>query len=286
MVARRRLLPSPLACMCLDQNTVLMEEPKEVQMKEAPNGHQGGRPAQYEQVLGTVLAELKGHPNGLRYTDLVDRVHSEHRNIQLANIRVLLPRTSVDPRIARPSRGIYALSTQAKRQSSQKDKKPSKREQQYYSAAANYLRDDLEECTVALPFGGKTFRDKWGTPDVIGTYTLSRRTNVFDIREIVTAEVKLDDNQLVAAFGQSCAYKLFSHKVYLFLPQSSDPAELSRVESLCVLYGIGLVLFDTASVQRTSFQVRNRATKAEPDYYYLNKYLGLLTETQVKELNL
>jgi hypothetical protein len=26
----------------------------------------------------------------------------------------------------------------------------------------------LEECTKAIQLGGNTFKDKWGTPDVIG----------------------------------------------------------------------------------------------------------------------
>jgi hypothetical protein len=41
-------------------------------------------------------------------------------------------------------------------------------ENEFYQSFANYLVTDLEECTKAIPLGNNIFRDKWGTPDVIG----------------------------------------------------------------------------------------------------------------------
>lgn len=40
--------------------------------------------------------------------------------------------------------------------------------------------------------------------------------------EIVSVEIKTDTNQLITAFGQACAYKLFSHKVYLVIPNAEQ----------------------------------------------------------------
>ncbi len=36
--------------------------------------------------------------------------------------------------------------------------------------------------------------------------------------ELVSAEIKIDASQSVTAFGQACAYRLFSHKVYIVMP--------------------------------------------------------------------
>ncbi len=41
-------------------------------------------------------------------------------------------------------------------------------EEDFYQPFADYLVKELEECTSAIALGGNIFRDKWGTPDVIG----------------------------------------------------------------------------------------------------------------------
>jgi len=91
--------------------------------------------------------------------------------------------------------------------------------------------------------------------------------------EVVSAEVKIDTYQLVTAFGQACAYRLFSHKSYLVIPNSSPQDDLARMNALCMLYGIGLVLFDNATPRDPKFDIQMRALKHEPDMFYVNKYL-------------
>ena len=58
-----------------------------------------------------------------------------------------------------------------------------------------WSKNELEECTKAIPLGGNKFKDKWGTPDVIGI----RKSKAGDIlqmpTEIVSAEIKLDAAQ-------------------------------------------------------------------------------------------
>jgi hypothetical protein len=58
----------------------------------------------------------------------------------------------------------------------------------------------------------------------------------------VEKSLKLDPNQLVVAFGQACAYKLFSHKVYLVVSKGSE--EIGRLKPLCLRFGLGLILFE------------------------------------------
>ena len=106
------------------------------------------------------------------------------------------------------------------------------------------------------------FGGKWGTPDVIGV-SKSLPTDVIGKNiEITSAEIKFATNELISAFGQACSYKLFSHKVYLVIPQQSNPEELSRLGSLCYLFGIGLVLFDNTNPNRPNYQLKNRAQKS------------------------
>jgi len=42
------------------------------------------------------------------------------------------------------------------------------KEEGFYKPFADWLVNEVEECTRAIPLGGNLFRDKWGTPDVIG----------------------------------------------------------------------------------------------------------------------
>jgi len=146
-------------------------------------------------------------------------------------------------------------------------------EEMFYQPFAEWLVADLEECTKAKPVGGNKLKDKWGTPDVIGV----RKPSVGDVIpapiEIVSAEIKVSTDGLITAFGQACAYKLFSHRSYIVVPKTASPEDISRLGSLCLVVGIGLILLDPHSSQDPEFQIRNRAARHEPDTFYVNEKL-------------
>lgn len=110
---------------------------------------------------------------------------------------------------------------------------------------------------------------------MLGIYDFNRTDPIQPQSEIVSVEIKLDINQLIIAFGQACSYKLFSHKVYLVIPKDAEK-DILRVESLCQKFGLGLILFDKNNFKNPAFEIRTRALKGEPDYFYVNKYLRLL----------
>ncbi|MCX7703792.1 MAG: hypothetical protein N2234_06810 [Planctomycetota bacterium] len=163
-----------------------------------------------------------------------------------------------------------------------REREEREKEKKFYKPFADWLVNELEECTKAIPLGENIFRDKWGTPDVIG----KRESAIDDIvkvpTEIVSAEIKADSKELVTAFGQACSYKLFSHKSYIVIPKNTAPEEIARVEALCLIFGIGLVLFDSDSPRDPKFEIRTRPLKHEPDNYYVNKCLK--TEKVKKDL--
>ena len=130
--------------------------------------------------------------------------------------------------------------------------------------------------THAISLGGNKFKDKWGTPDVIGKRESKRSDIIQGATEIVSAEIKTETYQLVTAFGQACAYKLFSHKVYLVVPKQASNEEISRLDSLCLIFGIGLVTFDADTPAAPDFRIQTRPARHEPDLYYTNKYMLLI----------
>lgn len=152
------------------------------------------------------------------------------------------------------------------------------REEEFYARFAEFLVDDLEECTRAVPLCGCTFQDKWGTPDVVGIWEARRGDLVKFPTEIVTSEIKTDTRSLITAFGQACSYRLFSHRCYLVIPRSSSAEDLDRLESLCMAVGLGLVLFDNSDAENPDFTIRVRAVRNEPDPFYVNRNLKLIED--------
>lgn len=105
--------------------------------------------------------------------------------------------------------------------------------------------------------------------------------------EIVSAEIKIDTGNLITAFGQACSYELFSHKSYIVIPKESPEEDIARLDASCRIFGIGLILFDNREIINLSdksrvyvpqFEIRVRATKHEPDMFYVNKNMKLIED--------
>ncbi|MEO0281170.1 MAG: hypothetical protein ABIN05_02310 [candidate division WOR-3 bacterium] len=181
-----------------------------------------------------------------------------------------------------PERGFYILSKYYQKETSDQKKSQKIKEEDFYESFADYLVNELEECTKTIALGGKKFQDKWGTPDVFGIYKFSEADPIRPPLEIISAEIKTDISQLITAFGQACAYKIFSHKVYLVIPRQAE-SEISRLESLCLKFGIGLIIFNNEDIDNPEYQIRTRAIKTEPDYFYVNLYIQKLSN-DIKKL--
>ena len=105
-------------------------------------------------------------------------------------------------------------------------------------------QERLDEATTAVSLGGAGMQKKWGTPDVVGVYRPLASQRIKFEPEIISAELKIDPMAPVVAFGQAAAYRLFSAKSYVVMPATISEEDSSRLEALCMLFGIGLVLFD------------------------------------------
>jgi hypothetical protein len=152
------------------------------------------------------------------------------------------------------------------------------KEEDFYAHFAEYLTQDLEECTKCIPLGGCSFKDKWGTPDVIGIRKARESDIIKFPTEIISAEIKTDTSSLITAFGQACSYRLFSHRSYIVIPKSASPDDLARLESLCITCGLGLVLFDSQNASNPNFSIRVRAMRTEPDMFYVNRNLKIIED--------
>lgn len=228
-----------------------------------------------------ILAES---PNGIRFSELINRLRESFPDEAYGNLTGSTWNldTRFPDEIGKPSRGLFRLTKFMAEEAVPAPEIPEVPgkipEGSFYQAFADWLVNDLEECTIAIPLGGNKFREKWGTPDIFGIFK-GRESDIIKLPiEVVVAEVKVDTNQLITAFGQACAYKLFAHKSYLVVPKDAQSEDIDRLDSLCIIFGVGLVLFNATSPKSPDFQIRVRATKHEPDPFYANKYLKLVAD--------
>lgn len=236
-----------------------------------------------EKIIPKVIEILKLNPDGIRYSDLVRRISQEFPDIPVNTIHGTV--WDLDKRLPnevyKPARGLFRhVNFKEEEISKEEPKLPFEavkiKEEDFYKPFASWLVNELEECTVAIPLGGNKFKDKWGTPDVIGKREPQRSDIVKAPTEIVSAEIKVDARDLITAFGQACSYKLFSHKSYIVIPKNSPQDDVSKLDALCMIFGIGLVLFDNNNPQDPQFEIRTRPLRHEPDMFYVNKYMKLI----------
>ncbi len=252
------------------------------------------RGGKIQRIKERIYEILEDEAKTMRYADLGHKVISSFGNdpgIKRSTVWTTLAGIVNDPayskKIIKVDRGLFrAADTDETKEEmattegqqidntvqSQQPQKVS--EDDFYESFARWLVEETEDCTKAIPLGGNIFREKWGTPDVLGI----KKPTVGDIVqfqiEVTSAEIKLDPNNLITAFGQACAYRLFSNKTYLVIPKNSPEEDEFRIESLCQIYGLGLVLFDSNNPNDPGFEIRTRPQRFDPDMYYVNHYLG------------
>ena len=241
---------------------------------------------------------LREHPSGMRFSSLWRTLAARNPETPEGTVYTSigsLP-SAFPAEVIKPSRGLYQLAELAAKSAmtdlgtqdavtgSETDVvvvPPSipagLKEQDFYAAFADWLRDDLDEASVAVELGGAGLKTKWGTPDVVGTYKpQADHLYRFPI-ELVAAEIKIDPSQSVVAFGQAVAYRLFAHKSYMVMPTTLGEDEQARLESLCLIFGVGLVLFDL-NKDAPNYSIRSRAQRFNPDVFYINEFMQRLQQ--------
>lgn len=234
-----------------------------------------------ERIIATALDILGAEPRGLSTGELLAKVkaklNDEKRGVHTALMNYV---KQADSALYQPARGWF------KAKDSQCDEQPPPvrseevrervAEAVFYEPFADWLVEGPESCTKAITVGGSMMKDKFGTPDVVGVFRPSYDDIISFPMEIVSAEIKVSEDSLITAFGQACSYKLFSHKSYIVIPHTAPQADIDRLDSLCMIFGIGLVLFNSTSPANPNFQIRTRAGRHDPDMFYVNQKLRLI----------
>ncbi len=234
-----------------------------------------------QKIRDVARAIISENPGGIRYGQLVERIFQEspetpRNTIQgsVYNLDSLFPNE-----IAKPSRGLFTPAQAGSDFIVGKTEEIGEggakvKESDFYEPFAEFLKNDLGDVVEVAVLGGAGLKSKWATPDVIGVYKPLAKNHIkFDL-EIVSAEIKIDQ-QPVVAFGQAVAYRLFSAKTYIAMPKTITEEDSDRLESLCMLFGVGLVLFNLDK-DNPRFEIRMRAQRVSPDMFYVNEFADRL----------
>lgn len=247
-----------------------------------------------DQIKAKARLVLAAHPSGIRWSALLRAVEegepeTPHNSVH-GGVHNFL---TTAPDVVKIARGTYVLAAdagEAELGNSPGDQRatpaplPAHIEEQYYSAFAEWLKEELEEATHAEAIGGNLLKGKWGTPDVIGVLKAQSSDLVKFEPRIVSAEIKSDPNSPVVAFGQAIAYRLFSHKSYMVMPDTVSKPDLDRMDALATIHGVGLVTF-TLDPENPNFSLRVRAASSQPDIYYVNEMARRLFNHSTKLFN-
>lgn len=222
-----------------------------------------------KEIQAAAVVVIREHPGGIRYSQLVDAILAQHPETPKNTIHgsVWNLETIRPTEVRKPSRGLYVPSDAV---DVPEPAKPRVKEEEFYESFGEWLRNELDEVTDVVPLGGASFRAKWGTPDVLGVYKPLASNLVKFPLEIVAAEVKVNASEAITAFGQAAAYRLFASKTYIAMPSAIPEDDLGRLESLCMLFGVGLVLFE-ANPKDPRYQIRVRAQRFSADMFYVNE---------------
>lgn len=253
------------------------------------------------QIHQRAMQVLEANPQGIRWSDLLRTVEqgapgTPHNSIH-GGIHNLLTTRPLE--IVKVARGTYQLSKYIEADNAAANAQESATvatpvpaetpgsetltEQDFYASFAEWLEEN-DEATVASALGGASLGGKWGTPDVIGVLK-PRAQDIFKFEpQIVTAEIKAVPSQPVVAFGQAVAYRLFSHKSYVVVPNSTTSDDINRLKSLCSIHGVGLVTF-ALNKDQPDYIVVVLPENAAPDMFYVNSMLERLKASEPDLLN-
>lgn len=234
-----------------------------------------------KQIEQSALAVIAERPGGIHFSDLARAISEENVETQVKEIQwaIFNLQRKFPQQVAKPSRGLFVPVGGGP--GPETPVGVTVRESDFYEPFAEWLKNDLDEVTDSAALGGAAMERRWGTPDVVGVYKPRASDLIKFPLEIVSAEIKIAQ-QPVVAFGQAVAYRLFSAKTYIAMPRTIAEEDKSRLEALCMLFGVGLVLFDLKPAD-PQFDIRVRAQRFSPDMFYVNEFVERLKQVNPKQ---
>jgi len=110
-----------------------------------------------EKIIAKAIEILKSNPDGIRYSDLVRKISQEFPEIPIKTIygTIWNLETRVPNEIYKPARGLFRHVEFREKEISEEEQKTSLeiekiKEEDFYEPFANWLVNELEECTKEI----------------------------------------------------------------------------------------------------------------------------------------
>lgn len=138
-----------------------------------------------ERIRAIAFDLLEQNAPGLRFSELQRQIQLVDPklkpgtiNTSIWNLDAVFPE-----RVHKPSKGLFRLAQfrqsdlEPPQAATSPKPKPRIREEAFYPLFASWLKNELEDVTHAIALGRNVFKDRWGTPDVLGKAE-SKRSDV------------------------------------------------------------------------------------------------------------
>ncbi len=146
----------------------------------------------------------------------------------------------------------------------------------------NEIKDFISQNTASQ--GKKKTGGKWTRPDVSLVAVKKFEFIPGTILEVITFEIKPEDEFGVEGVFETAAQSVFAHKSYLAIAVSKtgkpDSEDFSRIERLCERFGIGLLTFSDPA-DWVTFEEFVTPERKNPDPKDVNSFI----QTQIKREN-
>ncbi len=117
-----------------------------------------------QKIIEKAMDILENSPNGIRYSDLIRSISKALPDVNentihgtIWNFKQKIDKGKIKD-VVIPEKGLYILRKYLKENEIEEiDKKEQIKEEEFYKSFVEYLVNDLEECTKAIPLGGNRF---------------------------------------------------------------------------------------------------------------------------------
>ncbi len=188
---------------------------------------------------------------------------------------------------------VYLLESQLPEQKKEDLKKTRIKEKDLYDPLLNVIKtywvkeNDIEEYILekTADGGGKKTGGKWTRPDITLISIKNYQYIYGKIMEVVTFEIKPEDNYGVESVFETASQSVFAHKAYLCVHLTSgkpETEEFERIQRQCEVFGIGLIVFEKPEDWET-YETVIEPKRKDPDPYEVNLFIKQQLSDKSKE---
>ena len=150
-------------------------------------------------------------------------------------------------------------------------------------AKDNGIDDHLSEITANQ--GKKKTGGKWTRPDISLISIKSYQYLIGKIMDVVTFEIKPEDNYGIESVFETASQSVFAHKSYLCIHLSKgnpETEEFDKIQRQCENFGVGLIIFEKPDDWNT-YETLIEPKRKDPDPHEVNLFITQQLSNRFKE---